>query len=160
MKLEEMLSPELCDFSGRKIKDKEELFQSFAELFYNAGKIRDKEVLVQELLEREKLGSTYMGLGLALPHAGSDTVVENAMAVIRCQPFLYESDGAAGNVEIALAMIVGNEESEEVHLKMLANISRVLVKPEFFNALKTENDFEKLLEVGNRQLGEIEGFDV
>jgi len=51
-----------------KAKDKKEALEELAEAFVSNGTPLDKGALVKVLLERERLGSTGIGEGIAIPH--------------------------------------------------------------------------------------------
>jgi len=85
----------------------------------------DREKLLEVLLEREKLGSTGIGCGVAVPHAkvkGIDTI---AVAFGRSKKGVdfHSMDGKPVHL---FFLIAAPENSTVVHLKILAGISRLL----------------------------------
>lgn len=67
---------EIMDFLSRKAvttdlkhTDKEGVIKELVELLIGAKEIKDKDSLIKSLLEREALGSTGIGQGIAIPHA-------------------------------------------------------------------------------------------
>jgi PTS system nitrogen regulatory IIA component len=62
-------------------KTKKDAIKELVELLVQNGKVKDKKRMVQTLLEREELGSTGIGQGIAIPHGKSDTVSDLAAAV-------------------------------------------------------------------------------
>lgn len=103
---------------------KKQLFQRLGELAQRVYAIDSGEVF-DRLLERERLGSTGFGEGVAIPHAkiaGLDHV--RALVVRLDQPIGFDSiDGAPVDIVFALLSPV---ESGAEHLKVLARVSRYL----------------------------------
>jgi PTS system nitrogen regulatory IIA component len=85
----------------------------------------ETDVLEEALSERERLQSTGIGDGVAIPHTSVDTAGGQAAALILCPrgvPF-DSIDGA--NVQIIFG-VVGPKRATGEHLRALARISRLL----------------------------------
>ena len=90
----------------------------------------DKPHLVEVLLEREELGSTAIGEGIAIPHGklpGMNTVVAAFGRSSRGVDF----DSLDGSPTRLFFLLVAPEDSAGIHLKALARISRLLKDREF-----------------------------
>ena len=73
-------------------KDKKAVLKELFEQLQNSSEITDKSKCYEDLLEREKLGSTGIGEGFAIPHAKSDFVKELIMTVgISKNPIEYDA---------------------------------------------------------------------
>lgn len=113
----------------------------------NCKEVTNKEKCYEDLLEREKLGSTGIGEGFAIPHAKSTGVSELIMTVgISKEPIEYEAvDGKP--VNIFFMFLSPNELSQE-YLILLAKISRYIrennFKTQLLNA-KTQEDIVQIL---------------
>jgi PTS system nitrogen regulatory IIA component len=55
-------------------KNKKDAIKELVEVLVKSGKVKDKKKMIQTLMEREELGSTGIGQGIAIPHGKSDTV--------------------------------------------------------------------------------------
>lgn len=95
-----------------------------------AGKVAerqnlDKNVVFESILERENLGSTGYGSGVAFPHARIDGLKQNVTAFIRLDKAVdYD---ALDNKDVdLLAFLISSEQNGEDHLQALATFSRVL----------------------------------
>ncbi len=64
-----------------KSTDKEGIIREMIDLLADAQAIKDKEKIIKILLEREALGSTGIGQGVAIPHGKSSTVKELVAAL-------------------------------------------------------------------------------
>jgi len=87
-----------------------------------------REAVLVALREREKLGSTGIGDGVAIPHARSALASDIVLVFGRSRhgiPF----DSLDGRAVHFFFVLVAPEEAAEKHLKMLARISRLLRDP-------------------------------
>lgn len=127
-------------------KDKRKLIIELVNFIAKSKKLRNKKVFLKVILEREKLGSTGIGNGVAIPHAKSEGVSDFVLAFARKdQGIDFEAlDGEKTYLFFILASPykdVGN------HLKILAKISR-LVKDKFIvELLKKAKDKKAILKI-------------
>lgn len=108
-----------------KAKNKKEVIEELVDLLVAGGQVSDKKKMVQILLEREELGSTGIGQGIAIPHGKSDTVKELTAA------FGLSRSGVAfealdGEPVFIFFLLVAPEGTAGAHLKALARISGLL----------------------------------
>src|SRR4051812_3357493 len=59
---------------------KKGVLEELTDLLAKSGKIKDSKMAIDILMEREKLGSTGIGQGIAIPHAKTDQTKEIAAA--------------------------------------------------------------------------------
>ena len=85
----------------------------------------DKEDALKQLNEREKIGSTGVGRGVAIPHCRVQTCREALVALIILEhPVDYNSlDGKPVKL---FFMIITPKEKVNLHLRFLARVSRIL----------------------------------
>jgi len=124
------------------IKSKKRLFQDLADLAAAAHGI-DAGVAVDALQERESLGPTGVGHGVALPHARLDGLARVCGAFVRLErPFDYGSVDRAP-VDLIFALFAPREAGVE-HLKALALVSRTLRDAGICAKLRANTDPETL----------------
>lgn len=129
MRISEFLSPEAV-IADLRARDKQEILRELSTAFARAHPSLKEERLVEVLREREKLGSTGIGEGVAIPHgklAGLTQLVA-AFGVSRQGVDFEAIDGKPTHLFFAL---VAPENSAGVHLKALARISRLFKNPRF-----------------------------
>jgi PTS system nitrogen regulatory IIA component len=99
----------------------------------------DAREIFNTLLQRERLGSTGLGRGIAIPHVklpGLDGIV--CLFARLDQPIEYESHDSEP-VDL-LFLLLAPEHASGDHLKALASISRVVREPSIIEALRNAND--------------------
>ena len=111
-------------------KTKKDVIKELVELLVKSGKVKDKKKMLQTLLEREELGSTGIGQGIAIPHGKSDTVSDLAAAFGVSQDGI-SFDSLDGEPVNLFFLLVAPEGAAGAHLKALARISSLL-KDKFF----------------------------
>ncbi len=106
----------------------------------------DREVLAKVLLERERLASTAIGEGVAIPHGKLDAVGK-LVAVVGRAPDGVDFDSMDGRPTHLFFVLVAPENSTGVHLKALARISRLFKDPEFRTRLMQAKDAQDIFRV-------------
>lgn len=128
-----------------KSSDKNSIIKELVDLLIKSGQLkpRDKDTVVKVLLNREALGSTGIGQGIAIPHAKCELVNELIGAFgISQQGINFESlDGEPAHIFFLLLAPI---DSSGPHLKALARISKLL-KDSFFRESLKKADSEKPL---------------
>jgi fructose-specific phosphotransferase system IIA component len=111
-------------------KNKKDAIKELVEVLVKSGKVKDKKKMIQTLMEREDLGSTGIGQGIAIPHGKSDTVSDLAAAFgVSADGVSFDSlDGEPVNI---FFLLVAPEGAAGAHLKALARISSLL-KDKYF----------------------------
>jgi PTS system nitrogen regulatory IIA component len=105
------------------VSSKKRLFEQIGLLFENTRQIPRARVF-DSLFDREKLGSTGLGYGVAIPHGRIKTIKEPVCAFVRAaQPIAFESpDGEP--VRLVFAMLVP-EHATEAHLEILSELAQM-----------------------------------
>jgi PTS system nitrogen regulatory IIA component len=129
-------------------KNKKDAIKEMVELLVKTGKVKDKKKMLQTLMEREELGSTGIGQGIAIPHGKSDTVSDLAAAFgLSADGITFDSlDGEPVNI---FFLLVAPEGAAGAHLKALARISSLLKDKYFRKSLlsaKTPEDVVKIIQ--------------
>ncbi len=104
----------------------------------------DAESALKSLVDREKLGSTGVGEGVAIPHAKID-VPEVLAALARC-PKGVDFDAVDGEPVKLLFVLLTPQGEPALHLKALARVSRILGGAELRNQLLSCETTEALTE--------------
>ena len=127
-------------------KEKKKILGELVEGIASKAKLRNKKEILAALVKREKLGSTGIGNGVAIPHARSPKVKDFILAFARRSG---GSDFGAldGEKTYLFFVLLSPEENIGGHLKILAEVSR-LVKDKFIvDRLKAAADKKEIIKV-------------
>lgn len=125
---------------------KADAINEMGEVLKSAGKVADASPIINALMEREKLGSTGIGQGVAIPHAKSDSLSSmiGALGLSRKGVEFGALDGEPVHVIFLLA---SPPDSAGTHLKVLARISRLLKDKFFRQAIKEAKNVEEIQKI-------------
>jgi PTS system fructose-specific IIC component len=117
--------------------DRDTVIRRLAELMKSTGRVLDADAVVQAALDRELISTTGIGEGIAIPHAKSDGATEPVLAFARSQAGVdwHSLDEAPAHLIFMIAVPEAAAGTE--HLKVLAQLSRSLMKPSFRAAIET-----------------------
>ena len=141
MDLIEILKPETVRVvSG--VSSKKRLFQDIAALMGSVHSM-DESTVQNALTEREGLGPTGVGRGIALPHARLDNIAQVAGCFLKLEkPIDFEAVDRQP-VDLIFALFAPKDSGVE-HLKALAAVSRVLKNTETCAKLRGNTEVSTL----------------
>jgi len=108
-----------------KAKDKNGVLEELAEVVSNREPSISKRDLVRVLIERERLGSTGIGDGVAIPHGKMNGIKHPLISFGRSNKGL-DFDSMDGQTAYLFFLLVAPENSSSVHLQVLAKIAKIL----------------------------------
>ena len=129
-----------CVKLGLPSVSKEEAIRAAGRLLVEQGCV--DEAYIDAMLEREKLVTTYMGMGIAIPHG---TTEQKARVKKSGIVMLQYPDGVDFGEEKA-QLVFGIAGVGDEHLDLLSNICTALEDEEVLNKLKTTNDVSYVLQ--------------
>jgi fructose-specific phosphotransferase system IIA component len=148
MKLSELFNAEntLLDVEPA---GKEELLEHILMDLDSKRMIKDREHALRDVLERERVMSTGIGNGVAIPHAYTDGVDQLVAGFFRTR---REVDFAAldGKGVDLFFIILGPKASRRSHIKVLAKISRLLNQEGFRDGLRRAENVKDVLDTFGR----------
>lgn len=144
MDLGDLVSPEAV-FPSMEATSKKQVLQDLAQKAGNLTGIDGRQVF-DTLLQRERLGSTGVGRGIAIPHGRLASLHKIMTIFARLQePIDFESpDGEPVDL---IFLLLAPEHAGADHLKALARISRLLRAPEMIDKLRASGDRNALYKV-------------
>lgn len=146
MKLADILQPNAITVD-LKAQNKKDVLGELCELLGGLGRLPDPKAMVQVLMDREALGSTGIGQGVAIPHAKSPDLKEivAAMGISRRGMDFEALDGEPAHI---IFLLCAPADAAGSHLKALAKVSRLL-KDRFFRQsirdAKTPEEIHKII---------------
>jgi len=147
MKITDFLCKEAIEVNLQSTKKKETLKELIDKLG-DAKRIKEsaKEKILQALLDREKLGSTGIGQGVAIPHAKTDKVDEIVCAFGTSKKGV-DFDALDGEKVFIIFLLIAPQDSAGMHLKVLAKISRLLKDKFFRQALREAGSTNEVVKI-------------
>ncbi len=144
---------------GAKPKDKDEVLKMAASLLatdQGAVGIPEQDIL-NLLVQREELGSTGIGEGIAIPHATIPGASEITIALITV-PDGVDYNSLDGKPVKAVFAMCAPEDRRSAHVRNLAELSRLVKNPGFLQQLCAAETFKQITDVlsGDEPAGEQE----
>jgi|SRR5690554_199945 len=122
----------LCNVPGTS---KKKVLENIADVLHDALPELDNTDLFESLIAREKLGSTAIGKGIAIPHCRSNKIERTVGCLVKLQePINFDAPDDLP-VDILFVMIVPEQATDE-HLQTLAQLAQLFEQSEFRNALR------------------------
>lgn len=133
MKLSEILEENYI-IPDLKAIDKKGVLEELSDAIISHEPSLDRSSLVKVLLERERLGSTGIGDGVAIPHGKFHGISHPIISFGRSREGL-DFESMDGEPAFLFFLLVAPEDSASVHLKALAKIARILKNSSFRKVL-------------------------
>lgn len=126
--------------------EKNAIIEEMVDILYQAKKTEQRDDVLQAIQQRERIMSTGMGDGIAIPHGKSDGVEQLTAAFgITKQGVDFQSiDGKPVRI---VFLLVGPNDQAGPHLKALSRISRLMHRKEFRQKLAKARNAEQVLSV-------------
>lgn len=129
-----MFEAGIVKVSHKVFQTKKEVITYLTTLAAGAGKIGDEKSYIDSVMEREGMASTAVGFGIAIPHGESDAVTEIFVACLNLEnPIQWDNEMVNLVFMIGVPLASRNKD----HLRILAMLSRHLMKEEFRNELRS-----------------------
>lgn len=129
-----------------KGKSKDEAINEMIAIVNQSNKITDIEKVRDAIFEREKIMSTGVGNGFAIPHGKCDAVLDIVAAfAITEAPIDYES---LDEQPVSLIfLLIGKDSMVGPHIKLLSRISRLMNKEDFRKKLLSATTPKEVIEI-------------
>ncbi|MCX7705575.1 MAG: PTS sugar transporter subunit IIA [bacterium] len=156
MKISEFISEKEI-LIGMKSTEKEAALDELLQLLEKNGLLQDRKQVLETLIEREKLGSTGIGQGIAVPHAKTDQV-KDLVCALGISEKGVNFDALDGEPVFIIFLVLAPSGATGIHLKALAKIARLLKDKVFRNYLKiskTPQEAYKIIKEDEERLNSV-----
>ncbi len=136
MQVSEILSPDRVRFNVDSHSKKAAL-EALSRLIADADPGISQSEVFDSLIARERLGSTGLGHGIALPHGRLKSTDHTLAAFIRLQSGIEFDAIDHKPVDLLFALLVPEESTEE-HLQILSKLAELFSRPEILGKLRSE----------------------
>lgn len=113
---------------------KSDILRELVEILDTRGGIDDRESVYQALLEREKLGSTGLEKGIAIPHCKTDAVTDITVAV-GVSPDGVDFDSMDGELSRLFFLVLAGPDQSTSHIQVLSEIGRLTRSQSYVDTL-------------------------
>jgi PTS system nitrogen regulatory IIA component len=141
---------ELLEFSAVEAdinaESKEALLEEMTDVMLRSAPNLDRGQVLSVLQERERLGSTGIGEGVAIPHGKIADIDQMYLAFGRSVKGV-DFDSMDGKAAHLFFLLIAPEESISAHLKTLARISKLLKKEQVRNQLLAAENAEVIYNI-------------
>jgi fructose-specific phosphotransferase system IIA component len=145
MRISDILTEEFV-VTGLAGDSKDAIIDALIDLAARSPKVLDKEKVRTAIFEREKIMSTGVGNGFAIPHGKSDAVSDIvASFAVTAEEIDYES---LDEKPVRLVfLLVGKDNLVGPHIKLLSRISRLMNKEEFRRKLLESTSSKEIIDL-------------
>ena len=143
MEIKDVLDEKMMVFD-LKAKTKEEVLEELVKILKKNDVVEDERGFLEVVKKREEEFSTGIGYGVAIPHGKSNLVKKPAIVFGKSRQGIdYNSmDGKPAHLFFLIAV---PDNSNELHLKVLAELSRALMHKEVREALEKASTPEEVI---------------
>jgi PTS system nitrogen regulatory IIA component len=152
-KVKEEINMKIMDFLSQdtiivdlKATDKKLAIIELVDTLEIAKKIKKTDEIINIILEREKLGSTGIGQGVAIPHGKTD-VIEEQIGVLGISRKGIEFNSLDGELVHIIFLLIGPLEVAGQHLKALSRISRLFKDKFLRQGIKDAKTIEEVIKI-------------
>lgn len=156
MHLDEILTPTFIQCHIDNITTKKQALEAISTMISDAdARIKFQDV-VEALQKRERLGSTAIGYGVAIPHARIKNLTRATCLLITLKsPIDFDSADELHNqpVDILFALLVP-EEATQAHLDLLSEIATKLKNKHYRDAIRNATNAQALFNIAKDHISE------
>lgn len=142
MKITELLADDSI-LLGLKAETKEDVWEALAHSFQEIGAVHNLEQYLADVAIRETKGTTGVGFGVAIPHAKSAGVTKPALAMARLEKGIDVQSMDGTNADLFF-LIAAPIQGEDIHLRALSKLARLLMHGSFLESLRTAKTKEEV----------------
>ena len=144
MGVADLLSPQRIELN-LPLQDKQAVMERLVKLEGYGEAILDLEAFRRDMMAREAQGGTAVEAGVAVPHAKSAAVRYPSLAVVTLREGI--DCGALDGVPSDIFFMIAAPADAELHMAVLARLTRLLLEPEFLEQLRQAITPEEFLEI-------------
>lgn len=148
VRLSSFLSPKLVAFLNHSSRD--EILRDLADLAGRSGVLKDTEDFFQALLRRERIMSTGIGMGIAIPHGRLDQEDAPFFIAIGIHNHGVLWDAVDGSLVRLIFLIGGPHNASAEYLQLLSTLTQVLRIEDVCQRLLSASTIEEVMNVFER----------
>jgi len=131
---------------GLKSRNKEQCFEEMVDLLVKAGRIKDRAGALAALRHREAQGTTGIGQAVGIPH-GKHPSIPTLVAALGTSEKGIEFESFDGERVKVVFMLLARVDDPGPHVRVLAEIARLVQKAGFFKKLAEAKTPKEVLDI-------------
>ncbi len=148
MKITDLLKENAINLNVKAVS-KDDVINQLITLHENAGNLANVEEYKAAILEREAIGSTAIGDGIAVPHAKSESVKTPGLSAITVENGV--DYGAPDGKPSDIIFMIAAPLDGDLHLEILSRLMVMLMDPEFCDKLRNAKSTKEFLNIIDKQ---------
>ena len=130
-----------------KAQTKDELLEEIVGQFVDVKYLKNKDIVLEMLNQRERLGSTGIGKGIAIPHGRTTSASDIMIAFGRAKDGV-EYDAIDGKpVHLIFMIIAPPQDENNMYLPILGKMVEILSKSKVRNKLMSTETYSEFIEI-------------
>ena len=138
---EDLFIPELS------AKDKDGILKEMVECLVRAGRIKEGDILLQMLRQREHLGSTGIGRGVAVPHGRTLAITRLAVVCARSEAGIEFEAMDEKPVHLVFLTVAPPQERSNLYLPVLGKIVEMVKSAKNRRRIQGAKNFDEIAEI-------------
>ena len=130
---------------GVKLANKQAAIDKLVSLHEKAGNLKDVAAYKKGIMAREEMGTTAIGMEVAIPHAKSEAVKAPALSAVTVPDGV--DYGSPDGAPCKLIFMIAATTDGDVHLEVLARLMQMLMDEEFTGKLKAAKTPKEFLDI-------------
>jgi nitrogen PTS system EIIA component len=144
IKLSDYLDPRLVAFLD--VSSRDDAIRTLVEKVYQAGKLKDKYSFYEAIIDREKIVSTGIGMGAAIPHAKLSSY-DNFFIAIGILKKGLDWNSLDGSPVRVIFLIGGPDDKQTEYLQILSKLTQMIKDDQIRKKLLTLSSPDELIEL-------------
>ncbi len=132
---------------GVSAKNKTDAIEKMIAVLYSGGVLTDKTAFTEDVMARERVSSTGIGNGIAIPHGKSPNVRETAVAVARLTDTIDWGGEDSEPVKFIVLLAVNENDKGNTHVKILSQMARKLASPQTCERLMNASGTDEIVDI-------------
>ena len=132
-----------------KAKNQRDAVVEIVKILVRNGYVKDESEFVRDVLDREKLTTTGIGNGIAIPHGKSKGVIQSTVIFARSDYGIDWNSLDDKPVYNIFLMAINSNDEADVHLHQLARLSEKMMDDNFVKAFEAGNNVPDLVKILN-----------
>jgi len=130
-----------------KSETKNELFEEIVDQFVKVKYLKNRDIILEMLFQRERLGSTGIGKKIAIPHGRSTSASDIMIAFGKTEKGIDYSSIDGKPVQLVFMIIAPPQDEDNMYLPILGKMVEILSKTKNRNKLLEAETYDDFIEV-------------